>query len=117
MNKVPKITLIILNWKKTEDTLECLRSALALKDPNLEILLVDNHSGDGVCDRVRRDFPSVIVLENAGNLGYAGGNNAGIRVALERGADYIFILNNDAAIADGCLEILRGLARAPPDAG
>ncbi len=117
MNKVPKITLIILNWKKTEDTLECLRNAVALKDPHLEILLVDNHSGDGICERVRRDFPAVVLLENPGNLGYAGGNNAGIRMALERGADYVFILNNDAAVADGCLAALRGWALRHPDAG
>lgn len=102
----PRVCLVVLNWNKPDDTIECLESCLATRYPAAETLLVDNHSDDDSVARVRARFPKLTVLENPSNLGYAGGNNAGIRLALERGADYVFLLNNDVTLEPDCVERL-----------
>lgn len=112
-----KVAVIILNWKSPEDTIESLRSALASTNVNLEVFLVDNDSKDGLCDKVQRELPEVSILKNQTNLGYAGGNNAGIRAALKKGADFVFILNNDAVVNKDCIGILLETALASSHAG
>lgn len=113
----PRVCLVVLNWNKPDDTLECLESCLATRYPAAETLLVDNASGDDSVARVRARFPGLTVLTNASNLGYAGGNNVGIRAALERGADYVFLLNNDVTIEPDCVEKLVEAAALFPDNG
>jgi len=113
----PKVAVIILNWKSPEDTIESLRSALASTYVNLEVFLVDNDSKDGLCDRVQRELTEVSILRNSTNLGYAGGNNTGIRAALKKDADFIFILNNDAVVHKDCVSILLETALASSHAG
>jgi len=118
MTDKPKVAIVVLNWKNSDDTLECLRSSFSsIEEARVEWVVVDNHSQDGVCEKVRAEFPEAVVLENAENLGYAGGNNAGIQRALERGADYILVLNNDAALSEKCLGPLLNEAQADPQIG
>ena len=98
----PKIFIIIINWNGKRDTIECLESLEKLEYKNCEIVIVDNGSKDNSVDTLKNRFPQINLLEARRNLGFAGGNNLGMRYALEHGADFILLLNNDT-IADGDL--------------
>lgn len=77
---------------------ECLTSVFRMDYPNFETVIVDNNSQDGSFELAKNSFPSAHFIKNEENLGFAAGNNIGIRFALEKMADYIFLLNNDAAV-------------------
>jgi GT2 family glycosyltransferase len=103
-NTVPEVTVVVLNWNGYRDTLECLESLEAVDYPCLRVLVVDNGSTDGSVDRIRMGFPEIEVLEIGRNLGFTGGNNAGITRALDLGTDYVLLLNNDTIVDPDFLE-------------
>jgi GT2 family glycosyltransferase len=80
----PTVYFSILNWNQKDLTCECLESLSQLDYPNYRIVVVDNGSQDGEATAIRNHFPSVVVLENETNLGFAEGNNVAIRYALEQ---------------------------------
>ncbi|MDP3766842.1 MAG: glycosyltransferase family 2 protein [Dehalococcoidia bacterium] len=94
----PSVTAIVLNWCGEDVTRECLQSLLVADYPSLTILLIDNGSPDGSGERLHAAFPGVAYLQTGANLGYTGGNNAGIRWALEGGAEQVLVLNNDTVV-------------------
>lgn len=104
-----KISIIIVNWNGKNDTLECLESLSKIDYPNFDVIVVDNGSSDGSVGAIRSRFPEVIVLEAGKNLGFAGGNNVGIRHAMAAGAGYVFLLNNDTVVDP---QVLRKLISA-----
>jgi GT2 family glycosyltransferase len=108
----PAFVAVVLNWNRGDDTLEALASL-----EGVPAICVDNGSTDGSDARVEAAFPDVELLRTGANLGFAGGNNAGIRRALERGADWVLLLNNDAVAEPGLVEALERAAAARPDAG
>lgn len=110
----PLVFIIVLNWNGKDDTIECLRSLQELAYPNFETVVVDNGSTDGSEDVIRSSFPSVHVIQTGRNLGYAGGNNVGISFALSRGADYVWLLNNDTTVDPQALTALVETAKADP---
>lgn len=110
----PLVFIIVLNWNGKDDTLECLRSLQKLDYPNFETVVVDNGSTDGSEEVIRSSFPSVRVIQTGRNLGYAGGNNVGIRFALSHGADYVWLLNNDTTVDSKALTALVETAEADP---
>src|SRR5262245_20955955 len=79
----PRTLIVILNWKNFEDTLACLASLEQAELPGADILVVDNGSRNGSVEAIRSRFASVPLIENSANLGFAGGNNVGIRYASE----------------------------------
>lgn len=96
-----KVYVIILNWNRKKDTLECIKSVSKLLTSKfqLQILVVDNFSSDGSVEAIRAlEFPNLEIIVNKKNLGFAEGNNVGIRYALSIKADYVLILNNDTII-------------------
>jgi GT2 family glycosyltransferase len=97
----PLVTAVILNTNKREDTLACLESLQCQDYPNLRILVLDNASSDGSVEAIRALFPQVRILPLAQNKGYAGNNNVGIQAALDAGADWVFVLNEDIVL-DPC---------------
>ena len=101
---------MVLNWNNEADTAACLDSLLAQEGVSLEILLVDNASADGSGARLHERYPAVHYLETQENLGYAGGNNAGLRWALERGAAWVLVVNNDTVADASCLARLLAAA-------
>ncbi len=93
-----KVIAIVLNFNGKADTKECIDSLLLSTYSNLEIVIVDNGSRDESVAFFKANYPSIHLIESSDNLGYAGGNNLGIRYALEKKADYIFVLNNDTIV-------------------
>lgn len=113
----PKVTIIVLNWNGKCDTIECLESLERITYPNYDIVLVDNGSTDGSASSFRQRFPHIPILETRVNLGFAGGSNVGIRWGLERGADYILLLNNDTVVHANFLDELVSFAQSDPRIG
>lgn len=113
---VPRVCVVVLNWNGLLDTLECIESLKRLDYPAFEILLVDNGSTDGSVGSIRAHHPDISILENGRNLGYSGGNNAGVELAFSRGADYVLILNNDTIVSpDIITQLSRTAAFLPKD--
>lgn len=114
-----KVTAVVLTYNHYEDTKECIESLrnLLIDSINFDVILVDNGSTDGTVDQVRRDFPGVHIIENMQNLGVAAGYNVGFAYALQAGADYIFMLNNDVILAPNILIELLAVASADPQTG
>jgi GT2 family glycosyltransferase len=104
---------VVLNWNGRDATLACLESLPAGAD----VVVADNGSTDGSVAAVRAGFPAAAVVENGANLGFSGGSNAGIRAALERGADWVVLVNNDATLAPDALTGLQTAAQRWPRAG
>ncbi|HVZ67427.1 MAG TPA: glycosyltransferase family 2 protein [Patescibacteria group bacterium] len=95
-----KISIVILNYKSADITINCLRSLRKINTgkEKIEIIVVDNNSGDDIKTQVLNNFPEVILLENSVNLGFSGGSNEGARYALKNGADAVLFLNNDTIV-------------------
>jgi GT2 family glycosyltransferase len=113
-DSVPSVAVIVLNWNGTNDTLECLASLMHVDYPRCEIVVVDNGSRPSPRERIAQEFPTVSYVEAGLNLGYAGGNNVGIRYALARGHDYVFVLNNDTTVDAGFLKAAVAVAETDP---
>ncbi len=105
----PFVVAVVLNWNLPSQTLTCIRHLLLSDYPRLSIVVVDNGSTDDSVAVIHAMFPTIDLIALAENRGYAGGNNAGIAWALERGADYVLLVNNDAVLAtDAVTKLLLG---------
>ena len=107
---------VVVNWNRRELTLRCLESLRAAEGPPLDILVVDNASSDGSAEAIRERFPDVVLMENDENLGFADGNNGGLRWALERDYTYVLLLNNDTVASPELVSELRAYLERRPDA-
>ncbi|MDP1805525.1 MAG: glycosyltransferase, partial [Acidimicrobiales bacterium] len=94
------VSVVLVNYRGAEDTITCLRSFAALDWPadRLELLVVDNASGDGSAERIRAEVPDARVIVSEVNRGFAGGCNLG---AAEASGEYLAFINNDARPAAG----------------
>ena len=110
------VYVVVLNYNGKGLVEDCLFSLARLDYRPLEICLVDNGSTDGSPEWAESQ-PSVKVIRNARNLGWSGGNNEGIRHALDRGADYIWLLNDDVEVEPDCLSRMIRHAGARSDVG
>jgi len=108
---------VVLSWNGREDTLRALEALRSVEGADLQIICVDNGSTDGSQEAVRERFPHVWLIEAGVNLGYSGGNNLGIRRALEHGARWVMLVNNDASVAPDVIEGFARAAREHPRAG
>jgi N-acetylglucosaminyl-diphospho-decaprenol L-rhamnosyltransferase len=110
-----EVSVCIVNWNCRDHLQACLQSLReAAMEVSLEVLVVDNGSCDGAADMVAEMFPEVVLIRNAGNAGFARGNNQA--AALARGR-YLFFLNNDTIVPSGTISGLLEYARANPDVG
>src|ERR1700691_2125480 len=105
-NSNPAVSCVVLNWNGWRDTIECLDALRESTYPHLTVIVVDNGSSDDSVARIRFAHPDILVLESEKNLGFAGGNNIGIRYALAHRADYVWLLNNDTKPAPDALSTL-----------
>lgn len=106
------VVAVVVSWNGREDTLDALESLRGI-----DTVVVDNGSQDGSADAIAERFPDVELIRAGVNLGFAGGNNAGIRRALDHGADWVLLVNNDATVEPGLVEALAAAAESRPDAG
>jgi hypothetical protein len=94
-----ELSVIILNWNAAQDTVGCVREVCAWEDIEAQIWIVDNASSDDSVDIISRECATAHLTRCEANLGFAGGNNRGIREALSTSNAPILLLNNDASIA------------------
>jgi GT2 family glycosyltransferase len=99
----PEVAVVVLNWNGASLTERCLASLEQLDYPNHHVTVVDNGSDDGSADRISTAWPGVLVLRTGTNRGFAGGSNVGIRHAMEGGARFVWLLNNDTIVAPDAL--------------
>lgn len=125
---VSRVVIILVNWNGWQDTIECLKSLLSMDYQNFRIIVCDNGSSDDSLQRImhwaechgimyhkyqRAEVeagynssadPVLTLIRNDENLGFAGGNNVGLRFAMARGyADYCWLLNNDTVVEPDAL--------------
>jgi GT2 family glycosyltransferase len=111
------VHIVVLNWNRRDDTIACVESLRAAELGGASVMVVDNGSRDGSVAALRARFPDLRVLELPENRGYAGGNNAGIRAALDAGAEGVLLLNNDTRVAPDFLGPLLQAMNASPWTG
>ena len=101
------VYIILLNWNSASDTLRCLRALTLLRGVQARVMVVDNGSEAADLERLRLGIVrwglAVDLVETGRNLGFGGGCNAGMRLALERGAEFEWPLHDDATLhPDAC---------------
>jgi GT2 family glycosyltransferase len=110
-----KLSIVIIVWHDRKVIEECLRSLYATtRKTEFEVIISDNGSDDGTVAFIREHYPQARIVANNGNLGFAKGNNTGIRVAT---GDYVLILNPDTIIHEGTLDQWIEFADQHPEAG
>src|SRR2546427_12210458 len=109
-----QVTIVVLNWSRGAETIACLESLAAADLGGAAILVVDNGSHDGSVAAIRARYPDLQIIALPENRGYAGGNNAGMRAALEAGAEAVLLLNNDTRVAPDFLPPLVDAMNSSP---
>ncbi len=111
----PPASIIVLNYNTRELTLKCLTSfAPALSRRGWQIIVVDNGSSDGSVEALQAQFPFVEIIRSKRNLGFAGGNNLGLRQAT---GNVAFLMNSDVLAAADTLQALAHQFAVQPKAG
>lgn len=108
---------VILNTNRRDDTLACLEALQASTYQPHTIIVLDNASTDGSVEAIMAQFPQVQIIRLQENKGYAGNNNVGIAAALEQGADWVYVLNEDTIQAPDCLSELVAIGASDPKIG
>ncbi|NCC53720.1 MAG: glycosyltransferase family 2 protein [Spartobacteria bacterium] len=116
-NEQPLVWAVTLGFNNAQDTIECLQSLRQSDYPNLRLLMVDNASNDNTVERVMNELSDVDVVRMSENVGFARGFNTAMTYALEHGADYVFMINNDTIVDPPLIARLVAAGRADPKAG
>jgi GT2 family glycosyltransferase len=112
-----RLSIILVNYKKTELTNDCVKSLRESTFRDFNIIIVDNESTRTSFEELHSACPEANVLTSERNLGFGGANNAGIEFALQHGADLLLLLNNDAVVKKDTIEKLVETADEKPGAG
>jgi GT2 family glycosyltransferase len=105
----PDVVALVVNYRTPTLTIQCVRSLLRSRDATVDVVVIDNASGDDSVARVREAFagePRVTVVARDVNDGYAGGNNAGVSLVRSLGARWALVLNSDAEVDVDCVRRL-----------
>jgi GT2 family glycosyltransferase len=114
MDRVAMCTAVIVNYRCADQTVACVAS---LRRWGLRVVVVDNASGDGSVEALRRALPDVELVVSDRNRGFGGGCNLGFERALRREVDYVLLLNPDAEAEPRLLDELLAEAARHPEAG
>lgn len=110
-----KISVIIVSWNVKAFLLECIRSILLQRlTVPVEIIVVDNGSSDGSPEAVKKSFPNVQLICNKENYGFAKANNIGIKTSQ---GDYLFLINSDVIVHEGCFDKMISYMTTHPEIG
>jgi GT2 family glycosyltransferase len=131
--KDPFVSIITVNWNNCKDTIECVNSLLESSYVNYRIIVVDNNSNDNSFEEISNYYANkklgclsvnienfnldkvldnrLMIIKNKNNAGFAGGNNTGIKIALDLKSDYVWLINNDTAIKNDALEQMVKLSK------
>lgn len=101
-----RVAVVLVNWNGWQDTLDAVSSLNGSSYSDWEAIVVENGSVDDSVARLREQSSQFILVESATNLGFAGACNLGVTIAKERGAAYVYFLNNDAKVETDTLEML-----------
>lgn len=134
-----KVAIITLNWKDAANTIECLESLLRQDYPHSQVFILDNGSQDGSVEKIeewgmarsRENSISltieeaenmsltqkIVFLKSEENLGFAGGNNFVMRIAIKLGFKYVWLINNDTVHAKNTLSALVTAAESDKKVG
>src|ERR1700722_6520929 len=113
----PKVSIVLLNLNGYPDTRDCLESLRRVQYPNFDVTVVDNGSSDDSFPRLQKEFPEANLIRNEENLGFSGGDNIGIHDALDNGAEYVLLLNNDTIFDSDFLTCLVQVGESDPRIG
>ena len=114
MNEVPRVLIIIITYNAAGYLSDCLLSIAHARYPRefFKILVVDNGSTDGSIEFIRNNLSGIDVIINESNLGFAGGNNVGMRYAIEHDFEYVYLLNQDTVVDPGFINEAVTVAQA-----
>ncbi|MDP3995223.1 MAG: glycosyltransferase family 2 protein [bacterium] len=102
----PHIAIIVLHYKNLDDTRACLASLEKIDYQHYSVIVVNNDAHEHG-DNLKREFPDITLIQNVSNVGFAEGNNVGIRAALKNDrTDAVLILNNDTEVEPGFLSAM-----------
>jgi hypothetical protein len=111
------LAIILVNWKNYKDTEKCLSSLYKCVYHNFKIIVVDNESDPANSQDLKVQFPNIELLKSYENLGFTGGNNLGIKHAINQGADYVMLLNNDTIVENNFISPLLNHLEQNPKVG
>lgn len=113
-NKID-ISIVIISWKMKELLQSCLISIYKFTSGvNLEVIVIDNNSGDGTSEMIQSEFPDIILLKNKENRGVAPARNQGIEIA---NGKYVLILDADVELIENSISKLFEFIESHPDCG
>ncbi len=113
--KEPDVSVIIVTYNSAQVVNACVDSIINNNhDTEVEILIVDNGSTDDTCEIITRNYPDITLISGHGNLGFAAGNNIGLKAAKGR---HFLVLNPDTEISSGALRTLTNYADIHPKVG
>lgn len=115
--EAPSVAIILVNWNGYGLTKSCIKSLQKITYTNFSIVLVDNGSVDNSGQRLKEKIPGLVYLQNEQNLGFTGGNNVGISHALNKGYDYVLLLNNDTVVEPDFLNLMVSFLEEHPNYG
>ncbi len=113
----PKVFVIVLNFNGIKYLKSCLPSLMSQTYSNYQVIVCDNASTDGSANYVKLNFPSAILIQNRENLGFSKGNNKALKLALDQGADYLQLFNNDTIAEKDVIESLVKTAESNEEIG
>jgi GT2 family glycosyltransferase len=113
----PNIAVVLVNYRRANDTLACVASLRKSNYTDYRIVIIDNSPDDDLSKLMRERFPDIPVFAPGVNLGFAAGNNLGIRYALESSCDAVLLLNNDTEVDPGAIAALARVLQQGPETG
>jgi GT2 family glycosyltransferase len=117
LSTLPKVFTVVLNYEHAEDTLRCVASLRESSYRNQHIIVIDNGSPEADLLALKEGLPSTTVIETGKNLGFGAGNNVGISYALDRGPDFVWVLNPDTVVEPETLRRVVETMMLHPDIG
>ncbi|HRN70585.1 MAG TPA: glycosyltransferase family 2 protein [Candidatus Woesebacteria bacterium] len=121
------LSIVLLNYNSTDETIECIESLEKTNSKRVacSVIVVDNHSTEDHVKKLERFLEihtkksqfSFEFIRNSSNRGYTGGNNTGIKKALDKGSDYVLILNNDTTVSPDFINPLVAVLESDKNAG